>query len=815
MKHILIKSFLVSVFLSSTILTASASYEVSPFVVSFSLYPGMSSSSKMVIKKTPSKDLPIEETLYFSIATHDKTFANGVTHYNKKYHSLDEMKNLITLDKDKVTIKDDQTVTVPYTVSLTKENAKYYAFSIVVTNRPDPKVTTDAGLRTFEVTVSVPGVGGGGGKVFFDCLKFTQDIKLNTKDQKDSNTIWKLQQFLISRGFIAEKNNFVFAELPTGTFDQNTVNNIKFFQEMIGIEKTGLLDENTRTEITRLTCPNEKNLPTKNSAEVIPLGDNDFIGDESTFPASIGSYVLKSSSLSLNKQECTENYCIFNSRANYETVRAIWKVTIMQISKKAGKSMKDIEALTKLVQEKPLSTDGQFKNCSILGQSLICASKDSSKFVNIENSKYFLENEEYLNDYKRTKNETILFERQKKYISDNSEFIKYFLGKVFAATSSVTSTKLKNDQSSCITLTKALSKGQENTEVLTLQQFLVDGGYMTVKPDGYFRTSTVTAVKKFQIANGLSPVGSVGSGTRGKVKEVSCKRKITTTASSTADGAVTPSEAIVVVGGSMISATEQTLLKTRNSKRIAEVAALTLAVAQYMESNDGKVPASITSTPKETCISRELSCAGMIEPWLAPMYIPYMPVEPGSTKKNGSGYLFSKKGGTVTVASQYAEGGVVIKRDYFSDSGVVNYGTTTATELPKIPDEKTSSETIAGNDGNANGVRDDIELLLSQKAKSPNDLPYLLSYAKEYQKEITSPTPKSRSEALKIISKVSCTEKQNLKNGMDSKAMEAFDIYVQSQYINTPERKKAWSDFYNVAVSFTGDEINKIPCDNS
>ena len=77
--------------------------------------------------------------------------------------------------------------------------------------------------------------------------------------------------------------------------------------------------------------------------------------------------------------------------------------------------------------------------------------------------------------------------------------------------------------SSCITLTKALAKGQQDSEVSVLQQFLVDGGYMTAKPDGYFRASTVTALKKFQIANGLSPVGSVGAGTRGKVKEVSCK----------------------------------------------------------------------------------------------------------------------------------------------------------------------------------------------------------------------------------------------------------------------------------------------------
>lgn len=74
----------------------------------------------------------------------------------------------------------------------------------------------------------------------------------------------------------------------------------------------------------------------------------------------------------------------------------------------------------------------------------------------------------------------------------------------------------------CANLTKNLSKGSENSEVLKLQQFLFDGGYLTVKPNGYFGAGTVTAVKKFQGANGLAQVGSVGPGTRGKIKEVGC-----------------------------------------------------------------------------------------------------------------------------------------------------------------------------------------------------------------------------------------------------------------------------------------------------
>jgi peptidoglycan hydrolase-like protein with peptidoglycan-binding domain len=82
----------------------------------------------------------------------------------------------------------------------------------------------------------------------------------------------------------------------------------------------------------------------------------------------------------------------------------------------------------------------------------------------------------------------------------------------------------------CTNLTKTLSKGSENSEVLKLQQFLFDGGYLTAKPNGYFGAGTMTAVKKFQGANGLSQVGSVGPLTRSKVKGVSCGKDISTTA---------------------------------------------------------------------------------------------------------------------------------------------------------------------------------------------------------------------------------------------------------------------------------------------
>lgn len=82
---------------------------------------------------------------------------------------------------------------------------------------------------------------------------------------------------------------------------------------------------------------------------------------------------------------------------------------------------------------------------------------------------------------------------------------------------------LSASASTCVTLTKNLSRTSTDAEVLTLQQFLFDAGYLKIKPSGLFSSITASAVKSFQLANGISPVGSVGPMTRAKVREVSCK----------------------------------------------------------------------------------------------------------------------------------------------------------------------------------------------------------------------------------------------------------------------------------------------------
>ena len=76
--------------------------------------------------------------------------------------------------------------------------------------------------------------------------------------------------------------------------------------------------------------------------------------------------------------------------------------------------------------------------------------------------------------------------------------------------------------SSCINIQTNLKKGMTNSDVTLLQTFLVDKNYLTVDPTGYFGTLTVQAVKDFQSANNITPLGQVGPLTRNTIKTLTC-----------------------------------------------------------------------------------------------------------------------------------------------------------------------------------------------------------------------------------------------------------------------------------------------------
>lgn len=65
-----------------------------------------------------------------------------------------------------------------------------------------------------------------------------------------------------------------------------------------------------------------------------------------------------------------------------------------------------------------------------------------------------------------------------------------------------------------------LKLGSSGADVIALQQFLIDGGYLHIDaPSGYFGQMTMTAVKAFQTANALPQTGFVGPLTRAILNE--------------------------------------------------------------------------------------------------------------------------------------------------------------------------------------------------------------------------------------------------------------------------------------------------------
>ncbi|HCC05740.1 TPA: hypothetical protein DEP94_00020 [Candidatus Nomurabacteria bacterium] len=64
---------------------------------------------------------------------------------------------------------------------------------------------------------------------------------------------------------------------------------------------------------------------------------------------------------------------------------------------------------------------------------------------------------------------------------------------------------------------KNLKYGQRNNEVMELQEFLIDKGFLKTTPTNFFGLLTLKAVKSYQANTGVSPTGFVGVLTREKI----------------------------------------------------------------------------------------------------------------------------------------------------------------------------------------------------------------------------------------------------------------------------------------------------------
>ena len=72
-----------------------------------------------------------------------------------------------------------------------------------------------------------------------------------------------------------------------------------------------------------------------------------------------------------------------------------------------------------------------------------------------------------------------------------------------------------------VTSYRTLKRGEHGAEVVTLQQALVELGFLNGATDGNFGTATETAVRNFQKANGLDSDGIAGKMTLEKLYELS------------------------------------------------------------------------------------------------------------------------------------------------------------------------------------------------------------------------------------------------------------------------------------------------------
>lgn len=61
-----------------------------------------------------------------------------------------------------------------------------------------------------------------------------------------------------------------------------------------------------------------------------------------------------------------------------------------------------------------------------------------------------------------------------------------------------------------------------NNEVSSFQDFLQTNGFLGSEPTGFFGMMTFKATKNFQMRNGISPTGFIGSLTRAKIKALTC-----------------------------------------------------------------------------------------------------------------------------------------------------------------------------------------------------------------------------------------------------------------------------------------------------
>lgn len=92
-----------------------------------------------------------------------------------------------------------------------------------------------------------------------------------------------------------------------------------------------------------------------------------------------------------------------------------------------------------------------------------------------------------------------------------------------AVAGAVTETYLPDrDYNQCVVITRLLQYKSSGAQVTTLQNMLVDLGYLEMQPTGYFGRATEAAVRRWQYNYKIEPVGWTGPATRASIAAATC-----------------------------------------------------------------------------------------------------------------------------------------------------------------------------------------------------------------------------------------------------------------------------------------------------
>ncbi len=231
----------------------------------------------------------------------------------------------------------------------------------------------------------------------------------------------------------------------------------------------------------------------------------------------------------------------------------------------------------------------------------------------------------------------------------------------------------------CVDLKSGLARGMENSNVLALQNFLFEKGYLKAKPNGYFGAGTFSGVKAYQKSLGFEQAGSVGPATRAAIRKETC-------GTSSVVQMTTLVPAVVTIKSEPTYKPTVAVINTpsglRNAKRREDLEKLLKGLYSRFSDSRGVHPVIVTETPIELCVkppyvmptatatevavltTPDSPCKDYVDiAYLTPSYMSRIPRDPSlATTSVLTGYTITRsETNQITLAAKSPEDKAIVK----------------------------------------------------------------------------------------------------------------------------------------------------------